>query len=313
MSKSAFKIFYNSEFLSYENNLKKHLLFFDDIIVDDSMFSHEESFARTFGHLYNQNEVLFYNIAQFKFLEDKGLIKRVDILKSSSFQNKLDSLNLGDKLLKIKNDIIEYTGPPRLGKTTLIKTFNPLSKKIEFCDVFSRIGTQIFKEKQEDIVPIITTIHAEKIELNTKKEKVLNVIINKFPIPLENISWEQIIDFRDDEDSRRKLLGLRSWITKIGYTNLTLNEIEQEIEYLIMEYENRMKLHKMKYEYGNVELITMGIAEILENVVRLKFSPIAKSIFDLKKRNIDVLIGETKAPGKEMAYISKIKNEFKTE
>lgn len=310
MSKSAFKIFYNSEFLSYKNDLKKHLLYFDEILIDDSMFFHEERFARMFGHMHNKKEVLFYNIAQFKFLEEKGLIKRINLLKSSSFQDKFDSLNLGDKLLEVKNDVIEFAGPPRLDMTKP-KGFSPLDRKTEFCDVFSRIGTQMINEKQKDVVPIINSIQPQQLELNTKKEGVLNVIINKFPIPLGDVSWEQILDFRADEDSRRKLLGLRSWITKIGYSNLTINKIEQEVEYLIMEYENRMKLHKMKYQYGNIELVTMGIAEVLENLVKLKFSKLAKSIFDLKKRNIDVLIGETKAPGKEMAYISKMKNELK--
>jgi len=66
----------------------------------------------------------------------------------------------------------------------------------------------------------------------------------------------------------------------------------------------------LKSQVGAVETIVVGTAEILEDVVRLKWGEIAKRLYSFKHRRIELLEGEMTAPGSEVAYIVKARNQF---
>ena len=53
-----------------------------------------------------------------------------------------------------------------------------------------------------------------------------------------------------------------------------------------------------------------GPAILIQNIARLKFSKLAKTMFSFKENEIALLEAELKAPGNELAYISKIKTQF---
>lgn len=93
----------------------------------------------------------------------------------------------------------------------------------------------------------------------------------------------------------------------MGNSELNTYEIEQKLEYLLAQYEERLKKEKIKYRIGNAELVITTSLMVLENIVKLNWSKAAKSLFNLKRRSVDLMIGETLAPGREVAYISKIK------
>lgn len=141
---------------------------------------------------------------------------------------------------------------------------------------------------------------------NSSKSIVAQVVIKNLPLPGNGTPWEQIIDYRKDAKTQEGLLDLRRWVRKISTENLESHEIEEEIEWLINEFENHMKLHKMKANTEAVEVITKAPLEFLE----LKFSKIIEPLFAIKKRKINLLEAEMTAPGREISYIVKTQEAF---
>lgn len=130
------------------------------------------------------------------------------------------------------------------------------------------------------------------------------------PIPDESVPFEDIVSFRNDHDTISKLFSLRNWMNEIAKAKLTYHEIEDKCQVLINDYEKHMRLNKMKYRYGVIEsLITVG-PEFLENLVKIKWGKAAKNLFSFKHNRIRLLEAELKAPGSEIAFIVKAKEEF---
>ncbi|HEY6186470.1 MAG TPA: hypothetical protein VIW80_02240 [Pyrinomonadaceae bacterium] len=147
---------------------------------------------------------------------------------------------------------------------------------------------------------------------NAPKNEIVTVVINALPMPSESTSWEQIIEYRSDPDSHSKFLALRNWMNDISQTNLTSIEVEQKLEYLIDQYQQHMKLHRIKTNTGTLETVLVTGSEIIEDLVRFKFSKVAKALFTVKHRKIALLEGELTAPGHELAYIIKARETFQS-
>lgn len=72
-------------------------------------------------------------------------------------------------------------------------------------------------------------------EDTSAKNEVIRIVLNALPVPDEQTSWEQIIEYRDDPDSQSKFLDLRNWMTEIARNELTPNEAEEKLEYLLSQ------------------------------------------------------------------------------
>jgi hypothetical protein len=75
---------------------------------------------------------------------------------------------------------------------------------------------------------------------------VLEVVLKTMPIPDDQTRWEDIIEFRNDPDSMKRLRRLRVWVRKFAKSTpaASLAEMKEEIEVLLDEYEEHMKLHR---------------------------------------------------------------------
>jgi hypothetical protein len=203
-------------------------------------------------------------------------------------------MNLIENFTQDANKLVEYLGNSQIKRETIIARF-------------VSIKTMYFEKT--DAVSLVPSYEFPKIPASRRSE-VAKVTINKLPIPDETTSWEQIIDFRSDPDNQLALLRLRRWIRKIASENLSALEIEEELEWLLNEYENNLHLHKIKSNTSAVEIWVKSPLEVLENLVTLKFSKLVDPLFAIRKRRISLLEAELQAPGREVAYILKTKEHF---
>jgi hypothetical protein len=139
---------------------------------------------------------------------------------------------------------------------------------------------------------------------------VAHIVLSSVPVPRADAPWEQINEFRQDEDSRLRLFDLRSWMRKMTTQAATARELENEVEALLHNYERHMRVHKMKCDPGVLETIVTMAPTLVQNMLTLKFGEAAKALFTAKHRKIALLEAELTAPGKELAYISQAANEF---
>src|SRR5205814_7905878 len=127
---------------------------------------------------------------------------------------------------------------------------------------------------------------------SNNKLKVINAVFNSLPMPCATTPLSEVLDFKRDSEAKGHILALNDWIIEVSTKNLSVPEIEQKIEYLISEYSRFIKLQKLKFEASKFEVIVTSIAEVAENIARLKFSNAAKNIFQLCKNDLKLLEAE---------------------
>lgn len=157
-----------------------------------------------------------------------------------------------------------------------------------------------------DIVPILhptVSFIGTTGEAQTKKDNVVGIVLNALPVPDEVTPWEQILEYRSDPDSIVKFLALKNWMNDVARQELSPNEIEEKLEWLIHSYKKHLELHRLKSNSGTLETIIVAGAEFIESLIKFKWSAIAKGLFAFKRRRIALLEGELTLPGNEVAYI----------
>jgi hypothetical protein len=141
---------------------------------------------------------------------------------------------------------------------------------------------------------------------------VLEAVLKSMPIPNDETPWEDIIEFRNDPDSMKRLRRLRVWTRKFAKatTATSLPEMKEEVEVLLDEYEEHMKLHRMKVNKGATETLLTIAGKVPEDLVKFKWGDLAKLPFILGERKISLLEAEAKAPNRELAFISMARSQF---
>jgi hypothetical protein len=172
------------------------------------------------------------------------------------------------------------------------------------------LSAQIREINASDAYPILPTLSRSPTPNAATKNDVVQIVLKAMPTPDESVSWEQIIEYRNDPDSAGKFWGLRNWMNEVAKSSLSATEIEDKLEYLMYQYQQHINLHKLKTNTGTLETVIVTGAEILENLMKVNWGKIAKGLFALKHRQISLLECELNAPGKEVAYIIKARNIF---
>jgi hypothetical protein len=302
----------NSDF----SNLKQQALLFDQIgIYKLSNFykTLEESldlFRKLGLDSYNKTQPI---IAELEWLQQKGIVfelKVEDELQSElmkKFPQNSTSQKFKDAKKLLKNIIDIQTSGLRqaeneANRLELIKDQH--FKTIRFLS--------IIMETTRDATFVTTFPYTEYTREipNSSKSDVAQVVIKSLPLPSNETPWEQLIDYRNDTKTQKLLLSLRRWINKIATQNLSSLEIDDEIEFLINEFQEHMKFHKMKANTETIEVIINSVSDVLGNLLTLKFSKLLEPLFAVKKRQLSLLEAELNVPGKEMAYIIKSRETF---
>jgi hypothetical protein len=138
----------------------------------------------------------------------------------------------------------------------------------------------------------------------------LGVVFEAFPVPDDQTPWEQILEFKRDPDTTRQVLALRRWASRVARQLLPAAELHDEIEWLVREYEAHMRLHRLKVTGGVLETVVTSVAEVVENLAKLKLTAAAKGLFSFRQRRIQLLEAERQAPGRELVYLVRARREF---
>lgn len=154
-----------------------------------------------------------------------------------------------------------------------------------------------------DTVVIDTLDVKQPALLNSGVDSVLSMLMTNMPEPSSETPWEAIVEYRQDADAKRQYAALKHWVNSAISSNKSIKELEDEMVYLQNEYKEHMRIHHMKIELGTMETVVVASAEILENLVRLKFGKAVKAIFAIEKRKVELLDAERQAPGRQLAYI----------
>ncbi|SRR6266498_4517363 len=252
---------------------RQEILFFDSVVLGGSQTAPEIALHPELQYLQENDAIYFEDTttlledgyAQHELFALQGLVQKYNRLQQDSFIYEKDKGRSSQWYMRhrygsrdnLEKEITEYK--QRINNTEALIN-----------DARTRFLSSYLRERFEaDIVPILTSYPTLK-KPDMKETEVIQLILNHFPIPSEDSPWEQILDVRQDTDARHKLLALRRWIRSLIRENRSKTEIEEELEFLLYEYEKRMKLHRMKYNAGAIQTIITLPFEIAENVLKLR-------------------------------------------
>jgi hypothetical protein len=285
-----------------ESSMKTELLYFDHLKF---FIRGKEILEKICTTLPNGKDLFITRMRELEELEKLGLISEYSLeLHDNHFTKFRDqkTLELSRKHLQLAQEFLN-------GKKSSREMF------VDFLERFREIGhleartNTIFLNKAEtdEFVPIIRGNYYNCNEdYYLKKATVISVIIKNFPRIKSDISSERLLDLKNDAEVRFKLNRLKNWAIDLTSSKLTEKEINQRIEYFLLEYQKQLDLHKLKYEIGIVETFVNVGLEVLENIIKLNLSKVAQVFFDIKKKELTLLEAEEKLIGKEVAYLQHI-------
>lgn len=210
--------------------------------------------------------------------------------------------SIAENASKLLNQL--YTTKNRVKMDDVMAYSGPLIKKATIRSTAAELNSL----DQYTAVPIIPDFGYEGLMLgNTSITDCFRLILQSLPVPDETIPWEEILDFRRDEQTRAQLgrLGrwIRSAIRRLDTEKVTLDELQDELAESIDSYSEHMRINKIKYSTSTIETIVTTGAKIAESIVKFKFSALAKNLFRIRHQQIALMEAELNAPGRELAYI----------
>ena len=156
------------------------------------------------------------------------------------------------------------------------------------------------KNSSEEFYPILRS--TESFHKVGSKTQVVRLLLNHIPQPTPDTPWEAIIDFRRDESTRLKYLALMNWINELSSSSLTVNELNEKLEYLYLDYKRSFERHRLKATTGILEIIAGAAIGFFTSNVPAALN-LASNILKVSSTALSLHQEEEKLPGKEIAYI----------
>ena len=299
--------------------LKKYFLMFDKLWVEKSSLAYSEY---TIDSIYTSFKTILDSagmayIPPIHFIEEimQKQTTQQQIVNLNNIQHLretgfLEVFDFKLELFRASNNQSLFEIGYLLG-THVPEEYEIISNPTENLNIFPDLATRGFtiirQSQEEDMCSILLQVN-NKLKIG-KKENVLRFLLSEIPEPTENVSWEQLVEFKADPQTMGKYYALIKWINEVARKDLTINEIKDEYNYLYYEYMNQYKIHKIKYTTGVLEVLMTAAIDVLSG--QLGIAGVSTSLFNIWKQNLNLLEAETKFTGREVAYIYKAKGTFK--
>jgi hypothetical protein len=314
----------NSKYLLGETSIKNSFFLFDKVYFDKQEYEQSKEFLLIGKHMaprvkkeYGDDivDVIKSNISDVEFLQDKGLLREVNPVQ---IEQKFISENPKSNYTKFFNQFAAQSHSYYFQSGSIISSIVALSvflQKENYNPSFENDRAIILSDiigilEKTKITPIF---NPGDLPLNgktplSKEQTITNIVISKFPITdFDKISWERILDFKYDPGTVTNQLRLRNWMTEISKSNLSSQEIEEKLDYLINEYKAHLKRHQFEFQYSILTQALITTTEIAQHLIRLKFSDALKTILDIGSRKLKLIDIIENAPGKEIALFQTLK------
>ncbi|WP_100612690.1 hypothetical protein [Confluentibacter lentus] len=315
MKKIGIKNFDLLYFLN-SSSLKSDFLFFDEIRYDPLQLKSILPFAELVSKsMCDRTGKMFEGkMKEIDFLSSNNLLKefeRIEISNGSAIKDLVNTEQLKNLHKKITELTTERT------KLLDVNFANNIENRLE--RVFAS-STEIsdlsslylsFISNYEGILettPIV--FYSQNLSFNkdliSNKSQIINLTLNKFPSLKYQTEWSQIIEIKSDNDLRHKYLKLNNWINDVAIENYSTKEIQEKLEFMLLDYEKQLKYHSKQIAYNKLELILNSSLGIIENLLKLNLTEIGNNIINTKKEKLNLEINKQFLSGNEIAYITEV-------
>lgn len=148
---------------------------------------------------------------------------------------------------------------------------NEIELKDYLTDMICYKAVYLFGEA--DIIPIFSKSFYQK----GSKEYVNTFVINNIPeIVEESLTWEQVIDFKEDKQSIDKIRNLKNWM--IGLDGKSNAEIQEKIEKSIEDYKDSIRKHGIRTRMGAITTLMSATSAFVGAMPNIKNSILSSAI-----------------------------------
>jgi len=314
--------------------LKRDVIYYDEItIYSDHLFYSIES-LKSFSAMADKNfeNQIAYYLQTMEALQKEGFVKLID---STTFRNECDLILTPDQrlhLLENKYLVSENLKAkkylPELLELQQTSTYSiPIELKIEN---LRRTAELQFKSQQLSAAyhcGIKSVIEQENshvvIDFNfpdsivkdrtlfTSDSNAISIVLEKIPVPSENVSLEDILQFKHQDNMLLYRDRLDRWIKGFLKEDVSIIDFKNELEYFLKEYEMHLKNSEIQYTSTSMELVLDVSASILENILKLNLGNLVRIPFKAKRAKAKYNIDKNRAPGREVAFVWEANRKFK--
>jgi len=299
-----------ANFTHFEAAIKRHALLFETIVVPFLLRDLDGHFQ------YNTHSGTESLKMQFSSSEFNWVFANLEWMIENQILGDADDL-----ILDLCNTTKPYPddGTICMGVVNIFKQKIVENEALWISRFLACLVRKVFNVNATPIVKSITSFAREVppgtivgcMDGHSVDRDGLSIIIKQMPIPEKDTPWEQIMEFRSDPNSQYWLLRLRNWVRKTVLPNGPPSDLEEELEWLLSQYTKHYRLHRMQYHLDVFHQLVKGPIEVIENLVKIKWSKVIDPFFEIGKRRLKFLKDELLLPGADVAYIAKVQHEFK--
>ncbi|MGB8193720.1 MAG: hypothetical protein WCF67_17440 [Chitinophagaceae bacterium] len=295
---------------------KKLALFFDTLYVDLLAFHATKWEVERSSKLSNGEKQIV--LAELDWLCEIGFIKPYKLSREELGIAKLDhdlinDIHVVDKIaqkniIPVKQNKYKSSRPGELHFAGVLKANNELIFKME--DIRMRIDAATLgtNDPTTEFIPIVNSFASYHRLQST--DFAAHFILGKFPVPDENTSWEQLLDFKKDEDIKRKYYSLIHWINEISLKNMPVSHLIDQYNQLYSEYTHQYSLHKLNSNFTTIELLMTAGIQFASAIFHQNFIAAFKDLLTIRKQQVTLLKSEKEVEGRELAYIFSANEQF---
>lgn len=301
---------------AYEMPTKRDLLFFDAFISMEGGLgrSSRMQMPTRYGMVYSRSRDDHETKAAYEYLRFAGLIEE-DGSSIDGLLQEARTANLAVDLIRKEiaaferhSDRMPHFGqgylPPVDSGVIPHHRLKAIEDLLEYKSHAKARLLSLLKSDAENVyIPIVMN---ETFPALTPKLSgaVLQVALKSFPVPSDEVSLQELVEFKSDRKVAEQMKLMRNWIRKtVANEEATPAKVGEEIADNLEDFTQHMRLANMKYKTEVVQILVTFPLATIERVCKLQFSQLFDPVFAVRKAKIALLEAELKAPGRELAYL----------
>jgi len=168
-------------------------------------------------------------------------------------------------------------------------------------------ASQLRNREHLDAYTVVPSEHSslDNDDQDTANHDVVKIVLPAFPVPDEDVTWQQILEYRNGPDPQNKFRVVKNWISDVARGSFTPDEAEEKLQHILDQYRRRLELHQIKTTITTLEAFVITTVDVLNG-----FRPSEHTLFSLTHRKLALLQGESTSAGSEVAYVIKTKSLF---
>ena len=138
------------------------------------------------------------------------------------------------------------------------------------------------------------------------KHDVMKMCIGTLPVPVDDVAWQQLVEFRNDPETNGSFLLIKDWMSEVARLSLRPHQFEEPLEYLLNRFRTNLERHRINATTIPLWAYVVTTPELLEVLAAVGPSWGTLGLFWVEHYNIGLLPDESTSAGSILAFLPQI-------